>query len=219
MSMRRMSVLAVAPMAALLLTGAVAAQDEDSSDSLLGPRLITPEECQVGPLPVDEVAATLSSTEAINPVTFQVPLGEPADTQTTDAVVDEVRSVIACLNAGDYLRGAALATDNGARVLFSGLAANGPEALNERLAAEPTARPEQAYVRLITITDVSVLEDGNVAAFVVINEPTRPPRGQETLLFTFSQDNDQLLLDNLIGFTVVPPEALGTPVAGATPAA
>ena len=221
MSMRRLSVLAAAPVAALLLTGAVTAQDEATEDeeSQLGPRMITPEECAADPVAAEELVGVLTSGDEIEPVTFQVPLGEAADFETGQDVVDIVRSVIACLNAGDFLRGAAISTDNGARVLFGGLAANGPDAAQEALAAEPEARPEEAYIRLIAITDVSRLPDGKVAAFVVINEPTRQPRGQETLLFIFEEEGESLLFDNLIGFTTVPPEALGTPTAEATPEA
>jgi len=218
-----MSVLAAAPVAALLLTGAVAAQDdatpEAGSESQLGPRVIAPEECAAEPRAAEDLVAVLTGGEEIEPVTFQVPLGEAADFDTNQDVVEAVRGVIACLNAGDFVRGSAYSTDNGARVLFGGLAANGPEAAQERLATPPEARPEEAFIRLIAITDVSRLPDGRVAAFVVINEPTRPPRGQETLLFLFEEDGRRLLFDNLIGFTTVPPEALGTPTADATPEA
>jgi len=217
MSMRRLSVLAAAPLAALLVTGAVVAQDEEPEEE--SSRLISPEECEAEPVPAEELVATLTDGEEIEPVAFQVPLGESADFDTTEGVTETVREVIACLNAGDFLRGAAVSTDNGARVLFGGLAANGPEALQERLSAEPEARPEDALIRLITITDATVMPDGKLAAFVVINEPTRLPRGQETLLFIFEQDGRRILFDNLIGFTAVPPEALGTPTADATPEA
>ena len=218
MSMRRLSVLAAAPMAALLLTGAVAAQDEGSADQQ-SQRVVTPEECAAEPRPAEEVASILGGGEEIESVTFQVPLGEVVGTDTEDRITETVRGVIACLNAGDYLRGAALTTDNGARVLFGGLAANGPEALQARLTEEPVARPEDRYIRLITITDATVMADGQLAAFVVINEPTRPPRGQETLLFIFSDEDGELRFDNLVGFSAVPPEALGTPTADATPSA
>ncbi len=218
MSMRRLSVLAAAPVAALLLTNLVVAQDA-TPESQLGSRSITPEECVVEPLSAEDVGAVLGADEELASITFQVPLGEGVDIETEDRIVETVRSVIACLNAGDYLRGAALSTDNGARVLFGGLAANGPEALQERLAEEPVVRTEAGYIRLIAITDAAALPDGNLSAFVVINEPTRLPRGQETLLFIFSEVDGQLLFDNLIGFTTIPPEDLATPTADATPSA
>ncbi len=216
--MRRLSVLAAAPVAALLLTGAVVAQD-NPSDENQSQRAITPEECAAEPRTAEDLAPVLGGGEAIESVTFQVPLGEAASAEISERVTEAVRGVIACLNAGDFLRGAALTTDNGARVLFGGLAANGPEVLEERLAAEPTARQEEAFIRLITITDVTEMPDGKLSAFVVINEPTRLPRGQETLLFVFEDVDGEVRFDNLVGFTAVPPEAPATPTADATPSA
>ena len=216
--MHRLSVLAAAPVAALLLSGIVLAQDEES-ESQLGSRSINPEECDIEPLAAEDVGAVLGSGDEIDPVTFQVPLGEGVGTEDEDRIIETVRSVIACLNAGDYLRGAAHSTDNGARVLFGGLAANGPQALQERLAEAPVARTEEGYIRLISVTDATVMPDGKLAAFVVINEPTRPPRGQETLLFIFADEDGQLLFDNLVGFSTVSAEDLATPTADATPSA
>lgn len=222
--MRRLSLLTVAPLAALLVAGAVAAQDQepapdDGGDGEIGARFVQPEECQAEPLAPEDVAAILGSGDGIESVTFQVPLGEFAGEESAARIRETVRGVIACLNAGDFLRGAALSTDNGARVLFGGLAANGEAALLERLAAEPVVRAEESLIRLVSITDPNVTPEGKLAAFVVINEPTRMPLGQETLLFIFAEEDGQLRFDNLVGFSIVPQELPATPTADATPAA
>jgi hypothetical protein len=81
-------------------------------------------------------------------------------------------------------------------------------------------RDENAYIRLLAVTDVSILPDGRVAAFVINNEPLLPPRGPETLLFVYSQSEDGAwLIDDYYDFTIVNPAAAGTPTADGTPTA
>lgn len=212
------SALAAAPIAALLLTGTVAAQDEPERD--VSPRAADPALCAAEPAAAADVAAALTATEPGPALEISLPLGQPVDAETATAVEDTTRELLACLNAGDFLRAGSLTTGNGAKLLFGGLAADGPEALDERLASEPVARvDEAAWVRLVGVTDVSVMADGRIAAFVILNEPVREPRGLETLLFVFQQEGDALKLDQLLGFSVIPPSVEGTPEAEGTPAA
>ena len=65
------------------------------------------------------------------------------------------------------------------------------------------------------MTDVSVLRDDRVGAFVIIDEPLLASDGLETLLFIFANQNGNWLLDALADFTIVPMVA----GAEATPAA
>ncbi|MCC6315011.1 MAG: hypothetical protein IT337_13485 [Thermomicrobiales bacterium] len=207
-----MSTLAAIPAVALLFVGSVAAQEDATTDATPS-RVVNPSECAVEPVSAADLSATLTAEATTEGFTMQIPLGTPADAATTTKVTDTVRQLFACLNGGEYLRGAALATPNGARLLFGGLAAGGPDALTASLEATPTARTEEGYLRVLAITDVSVLADGKIAAFVILNEPILPPRGPETKLFIFQPDGDQLKFDNMISFSVVPPApaAEGTP--------
>jgi hypothetical protein len=141
-------------------------------------------------------------------VPINIPLGEPVDADTQDRIETNVRLVLSCLNATDYLRLASLTTDNGARFLLGGLAAEADVAA--RLAEAPAGRPEDALIRLVAITDPSILPDGRLAAFVVLNEPTNFVRGLETYLFVFQDDGDRVRLDGLFGFGRPQPPA-GTP--------
>jgi len=215
-----MSILAAAPLAALLLAGPVVARaQDDTGTEEASSRVVSPAECTVEPAAADAIAADLTDGTPGGGIQMQVPLGQPADPETGKQVATAVRGVLACLNAGDFLRVGALTTPNGAKALLSGLAAGGPDKLNEALAATPVARDEASYVRLLAVTDPSIAEDGRILAFAVINEPVRPPRGPETLLFAFVNDNGVLKLDSLLGFSLIQPEKAGTPAAEGTPAA
>jgi hypothetical protein len=223
--MRRLAILAAAPLAALLLAGApvIHAQEEDVEKESSS-RIVSPEECTVEPAAADEFAASLTDGAEVQGIQIAVPLGAPASPEQAIAISDATRQIVACLNAGDFLREASLVTANGAKVLLGGLAAGGPEALAAQLAEAPVARDEAGYIRLLAITDPAVAEDGRLVAFVVLNEPVRLPRGPETLLFVFKDEEGTLKLDYLLGFTDIAAvidlaaAAAASPVAEGTPA-
>jgi hypothetical protein len=81
------------------------------------------------------------------------------------------------------------------------------------LAGTPTPRAEEDQARLVSVSDVAVLDDGRIVALAVINEPALRPRGQETLLLVFDPTGERYLIDDIVQFSIVPPRA-GTPVAG-----
>lgn len=212
--MRRWQALAIVPVAAMLLTGPVFAQestpDTGEADS---PRLVAPEECanQVAePRAYEDLAAVLNlQGEGVPaPPTTQInaPLGEVADLDTAIAVEETARLVLACFNAGDFLRSATLMTDNGVTRAFWGLTIDqeNRDLAQERLQAAPEPRATEFLTRLMTVTDVSTLPDGRVAAFVVFNEPLLPPGGPETLLFVFANQDGEWLVDDWIDFSIVP---------------
>ncbi|MGI9252148.1 MAG: hypothetical protein ACR2J8_00235 [Thermomicrobiales bacterium] len=220
--MRRLAILAAAPLAAILLAGSpiVHAQTEDV-DKESSSRVVSPDECVVEPAAADAFAASLVDGAEVQGIKIAVPLGMPASSEQSVAIQDATRQIVACLNAGDFLREASLTTANGAKVLLGGLAAGGAEDLATRLAAAPVVRDEASYIRLLAITDPAVTDDGRVVAFVVLNEPVRPPRGPETLLFVFKDDAGTLKLDYLLGFTDIKAvmEQAAADAAAATPAA
>jgi hypothetical protein len=205
--------LAVVPAAAMLMLPAspVWAQegtpDTGEADS---PRLVAPVECDVAPRAFEEVAAMLAlegegvpEPEMTQP---QAPLGEIVDPETAIAIEEASRELIACFNAGDFLRAAGVMTENGVRRAFWGFTINEEirQQTLEFLPATPEARSEEFWIRLLTVTDVSMLPDGRVAAFIVLNEPIQPPGGPETLLFIFANENGQWLFDDRVDFSIVP---------------
>jgi hypothetical protein len=207
--MRRWRALAIVPMAAMLLAGPVMAQD-DAAEEAENARLVSPEECVAEPLSVDQLSSILAlDGEGIPaPAMFTItpPLGDIADTETAISIKEATREVLACFNAGDIPRAAALMTENGVKRAYWGLTIDqaSREATAERLTATPEPRDPQRYLRLIAVTDASVLPDGRIAAFAVINEPLLPPNGPETLLFIFANQDGAWLLDDLIDFSIVP---------------
>jgi hypothetical protein len=210
--MRRWRALAIAPLAALLVTGPVLAQESTpEAEGAENPRLVAPSECVAEPRDYEDIAAILAldgegvPAPAITQIT--PPLGDVADAETSISIKEAARQVLACFNAGDIPRAAGLMTENGVRRAYWGLTidAENRELARTRITAPPEPRAEEALVRLITVTDVSLLPDGRIAAFVVLNEPLLPPTGHETLLFVFANQDGRWLVDDWIDFSIVPP--------------
>ena len=204
---------------AFLALGAsgIAAQDGTPEGSS---RVIAPEECQVEPRSAAAVAEILDSAgEAADVVQtpLPIPLGRPADPETKAEINALGRELIACFNAGDLLRATALMSDAGVRSFFNVDADIQVDvaAVQSGLETPPTPFPANDQSRLIAVTDISVLDDDRVGAFIVFNDPLNPPRGPATLLMLLAPEGDGWVVDDFISFTV-PPQ--GTPTAGeATP--
>ena len=208
--MRRWRALAIVPLAAMMLTGPALAQEEGGEEGLEGIRLVGAEECVTEPLAPEAISSMLAldgeGVPAPAMITITPPLGEIADPVTDIEIKEAARTVLACFNAGDIPRAASLMTENGVKRAYWGLTIDqaSREATAARLTAPPEPRDPERFLRLIGVTDSSVLPDGRVAAFVVINEPLLPPSGPETLLFIFANQDGRWLLDDLVDFSIVP---------------
>ncbi|MCC2629433.1 MAG: hypothetical protein K0S14_3083 [Thermomicrobiales bacterium] len=210
--MGRWRALVIAPLAALLVTGPVIAQESTpEADGSENPRLVAPWECVAEPRAYEDIASILAldGDGVPAPAVTQItpPLGEVTDAETSISIKEAARHVLACFNAGDIPRAAGLMTENGVRRAYWGLTIDteNRELARTRITAPPEPRAEDALVRLITVTDVSLLPDGRIAAFVVLNEPLLPPPGAETLLFVFTNQDGRWLVDDWIDFSIVPP--------------
>lgn len=181
---------------------------------------VDPALCQQEPRPVSFFAQYLA-TPGASPVASpsprltlpapersSVPDGEPADAATIAAVTDTAREVLACLNARDQRRAAALFTDGYFDRLFARSGRLPADAL-AGFAVEPIAAPEPAWTRFVDIRDVRVLPDERVAAVIVTDDPVSPPLGPQAALLVFAEAGDRWLVDEPI--VTLPP--LGTPVA------
>lgn len=205
---RSWQTLVLASVAALVVGGAVAAQDDAEGEDI-APRAVPPTECAVDPSPVETLASVLAlaGEGAPRPAypAITAPLGEVADTETRTAIKEAARELIACFNAGDIPRAAALMTDNGVRRAYWALSVDAVarEAARARLTAPPQPRPEASHIRLLAVTDASFLPDGRVAAFVVLNDPLSLPRAK-TLLCFFSGQDGRWLLDDWVDFVIAP---------------
>ncbi len=219
------SVIALVGLGTGLDSGRVAAQEEMATPEVSDERIVPPDECQVEPRPAEEVFALLGLAEGaeVTPTANRTPVPAPpwvaADPETATAATDTTREWLACINADDNFRIAALMTDSAiVRFFGGGLAPDEAiEGARSNLAGTPVPRTEEEHVRLVAVTDVSRLEDGRVAAMALINEPVMPPRGQETLLLLFVEAEDRLFIDDIVQFRVVPMTE-GTPAASPPPA-
>jgi hypothetical protein len=212
------SALAAAPLAALLLTGAVSAQESGTptaDERSLSPRAVLPEECQGAAADPADVAAMLTEQTDFQGLQQLIPLGTPADAETAEQINTTVRTALACLNANDFLRLASLTNPTAAQQLLGGLVAEAGDDLESRLAEAPEARQPEGFIRLLAVTDASILADGRPAALGVLAEPNNRSGGPETYLFVFQQEGDALRIDGLFGFSM-PPAPAGTPEAEAS---
>jgi hypothetical protein len=199
----------------------VAAQDATpGTGPARGDRAVPVEECQVEPRVADEVFSLIGLVEGgeaapADRTPVPAPPWTAADDEAATAVEAAAREWLACINADDNLRIAALMTDGALSRFFAGamVAADQLEEAQARLTETPAPRAEEDQVRLVSVSDVARLDDGRIVALAVINEPALRPNGQETLLLVFDPTGERYLIDDVIQFSIVPPRA-GTPVAG-----
>ncbi len=205
--MRRLTwlIALVAFVVASLAAAPVTAQDATPAANGF-PLTADPALCTVEPRDVDELLdiwfppnGTPEATPAVAaelPTEITIPLGEPADDDTVAGVTLTVHEVFSCFAAGDYRRVAALFTDDLARQFGPG-----PEETWEQVTAflEATPVPEAGAggSQIVAITDVMLLGDGRVGAFVV----DRGPEGTHTAYAIFEQAEDRWLVDEVIEFS------------------
>jgi hypothetical protein len=216
------SVLALIVLGTGIVSGRVAAQADPMATpgaAEAAADVVPADECQVEPRPAEEVFALLGLAEGADgatPAADRTPVPAPpwvaADPVAVEAATATIRDWLACINADDNFRIAALMTDSAiVRFFGGGLAPDEAiEGARGNLAGTPVPRREEEHVRLEAVTDVSQLDDGRVAALALINEPVLPPYGQETLLLIFVWAEDRLFIDDIVQFSVVP-LADGTP--------
>jgi hypothetical protein len=134
----------------------------------------------------------MDGMEAMNEVTL--PLGEPAGAAITAEITTVVQNVFSCFAAGDPLVSYGLFSENLQRMF-------GPEPGTTREEAEffltQEAQPDDELGDIVAITDVMLLEDGRVGAFIV----DRYLGQYSTSYVIFVQEDGRWLVDDVIGFT------------------
>lgn len=192
---------------AWLASTVAAAQDENPESD--NPRVAPPSECVAEPRAADQLAGLLAlDGNGVAPPAWPIitaPLGQNLTSSEAIPVKEAVREILACFNAGDIPRAAAYMTDNGVLRTYWQLTTSPAARAQavERLATA-TPRPERAQIRIVATTDISLLPDGRIAVFVVINDPLGIPAGPETLLFYFQHQDGVWKLDDWVDFSVVP---------------
>ena len=137
-------------------------------------------------------------TAGATPTPFAMPEGETADEATVAAVSELYEQLIACLNAGDFLRAYALYTDDY-------LVRNLSEEAITRLEATPVPSDESARSEFGGLMDARLLKDGRVAALVTISNPQS---GDVLIHAILREENGRLRIDDE---AVVESEVSATP--------
>jgi plastocyanin len=207
-SARLLAVLAVLSLM-LFAHPAVIAQDATPAAG----EVIDPAECQVEPRPIEEIEqliGTASEEADATPDAAQAGSmeGEDADEATVQAVTQTYRELVACLNAGEFLRIYALYTDD---YLRRTLADSGMDL--QQLQATP-APDRQEATALVGVSEVRQLAGGRVTVRV---ETTSSPEGTASAVQSvLEQVEDRYLIADE---TVVDAAAATPQASGATPAA
>lgn len=166
--------------------------------------------------PAPEGAGEATSVVQATPEAFVLPEGTPADDATATAIVAAVEELTACYNAGNFLAGFSLLTDDfiRAQVPLSVF----DEDFIAVMEGTPVALLEEEQTTILGVRETIVLADGRVAILFDYNSPTPQEEGingVETDLFIFENVDGAWLLDE----SVENVEGTHGPDAVATPAA
>ena len=189
------------------LTGGALAQDATPYVD----RSPNPEECVVAnPRTVEDLQAiygtpaptgageATSAAEQATPDVTTLPTGTPADAETVAAIEEWARINFACGNAGNYLAGLSMVTEDMIRSAVGEAVYD--EDLIAALEASPVPLPEDQQTDLLGVRNVIVLEDGRVGAlidYMAHSGQTEGINGHETDFFIFENVNGVWLLDEV----------------------
>ena len=197
--------LAVLAVLSMILFAHPAAIAQDATPA--AGEVIDPAECQVEPRAIEQIEqlmGTAGEEAEATPAAAQAGSteGEEADEATVQAVTQTYRELVACLNAGEFLRIYALYTDNYLRRTLN----DGGIDL-QQIQATP-APDRQEMTALVGVSDVRQLAGGRVAARV---ETTSSPEGTASVIQAVLEPVDDRLL---IADETVVDAAAATPAAG-----
>ncbi|MDP9369397.1 MAG: cupredoxin domain-containing protein [Chloroflexota bacterium] len=170
----------------------------------------------VGTPMAGKAATPIAQEGNASPTPFVQPEGQEADQQTVDQVAATVRELVACLNAGDYLRAWALYTDD---YILRNFAARGPLGVDavEDLAATPVPVVQEQQIAFVGVINARMLADGRVGAIVETNDPSEG--GWVRWYGEFVMMGDRYLIDVetvIEVFQAEGTEGVSTPVAETT---
>jgi hypothetical protein len=115
---------------------------------------------------------------------------------TTAAIRHAIRLYIACLNAGDLLRAAAISTDAHAAEL---LATGAGTPAGEAALGTPVPRPEPEWIAIVAIEDIFLHGEDQASAIVVLDEPTAlGARSFVRYHVRFAKDAERWLIDAVL---------------------
>lgn len=158
--------------------------------------VIDPAECQVEPRATEDIEQLVGSSDQATEATPSAAEagsleGEDADAATVEAVTATYRELVACLNAGEFLRVYALYTDD---YLRRTLAQSGHDL--EQLQATPAPDQEQ-NTALVGVSNVRTIDGGRVVARI---ETSSAPEGGNVLIDAILEpvDDRYLIVDETV---------------------
>jgi len=166
------------------------------------PMVPEPEECRVAPRPLDLLAVAAGTHPAAQaratPALPPNPVGWlEVDPAAADRAAATVREFVACRNAGDAGRTAALLSAEHLRRLTEGI--GGLEALLGPLSATPVPVSPERRFALRSVEDYGRTVDGRVGAIVVVDGPeASAPETVGRALYLFVDVGGRYLIDDVI---------------------
>lgn len=179
---------------ALTCASAVSAQESEASPVPAGA-------CTIEPRSDEAFAALAGTVDPANPepprdggrLHESIPSGVPVDAQTADEITHLLADVIACINAGDFLRTIALYSDH---LVY----ARGPldgATIDALSSATPTPLPPDAQQTIERIHSIAYLPGAFVAAIVTISGvDDLDPEPGITLVFVMTMTADGWRIDD-----------------------
>ena len=190
--MRRLGAPVAAVMVGMALAGPVAAEDPHF------PEAPDPAGCTVEPIPLEELNSSIATPIPATPAPGRgavVPAGTPATADEAQVILETVRTLVACYNAGELLRSYALYTPEYLHHLF---ARQGPYAEVSYLSlATPMPAEADERVQILDIADQRRLPDGRLAANVVLRYQVIPM--PKRFLMTFVETPEGWRIDDILG--------------------
>ena len=194
----------------------VSAQDATPAAQAATPIAVPGSDCTVAPRTVAAIAEIVTEADvaASSPVPDAAPYtrpdGTPADEATVAGVTATARELVACINAGDFLRFLSLFSDDALRRYAADLDLPlQPDA--DLLTPDPSINDQLA---LAGIEDVLVLPDGRVSILIHVSSPDS--NEDLTLQLILVRQDDRWLIDELISIAPAeePAATTWTPVSG-----
>jgi hypothetical protein len=146
-----------------------------------------PAGCTVAPITLDEAMARVGQSEA---AAGSAPTTKSA--QDSNDQVATLRAFVACLNAGDYLRIAAITTPEFFARLVAGTGWEADEISSKLSTLHP--RDPDLFLRIVDIGPVLDQTGGEAALTVVLLDPASPFLGETEYGARFVREGDAWLL-------------------------
>ena len=186
--MKRSAIVAIAAGLTLAMPGAMFAQESTPATTGASCESVTPRD----PADFDALAATPTDEDAGNQdvatpeaTPFAMPEGESASDEDVAQITEVYGTLVDCLNNGDFLRVAALYSDDYLLRNFS------PEAI-QAMEATPQAEGAETQSEFVNVQDARVLGDDRLAALIVTQNPET---GEIVTYAELVRSGDQLLID------------------------